>query len=99
MKRFIEAIAAIRNLPLFGHRPMALVLQCLGFGIISPDHGVTDLGIGGTWTKAFNNAGSERFEVIKASIELLRGLVAAYFNRPELDRPVGSGTHLAVRFT
>ena len=87
MKRSIELIVAKRYFQSFGHLSMALVVRCLGFGITNPIIGdPTDTpSIDGTWAKATD--GSERI----ASNEFLRGLIAGYLNRPELNRHIRSG--------
>ena len=82
MKRSIELIVAKRYFQSFGHLSMALVVRCLGFGISHPTGAPS---IDGTWAKAADD--SERI----ASNEFLRGLIAGYLNRPELNRHIRSG--------
>ncbi len=88
MKRSVELIIAIRNLPLFGHRSMVRVLLCLGFGMIAP---TAELIGDGIWTKAIDR---DELELLSAH-DFIDGLITGgdHLYRPELNRFKRSGEH------
>lgn len=77
-------------LQLFGR--LGLVMQCLGMG--SSRVPTITLSASDIWTKAFDDAESERFDFN----QLFHGSIVGYINRPELNRYKRSGEprHLAL---
>ena len=86
MKLSVNVIATQRHLDPFCHFPVALIVRCLGFGFNQPM-------IGGTWTKAIDNAElEERF----AFNDLSCGSIVGYLSQLGLNRYKRSGERMRL---